>query len=43
VLVVRVRPDRLEQEAARREVEREVTDIDDGALAVLDVRPPSRG
>lgn len=33
----------LEQEAARREVERELTDIDDGALAVLDARPPSRG
>ena len=35
-------PTDLEQEAARREVERELTDIDDGALDVLDVRPPSR-
>jgi hypothetical protein len=36
-------PTDLEQEAARREVERELTDIDDGALALLDGRPPSRG
>jgi hypothetical protein len=30
----------LEQEAARQEVERELTDIEDDALKVLDVRPP---
>jgi hypothetical protein len=35
-------PSDLEQEAARRGVERELTDIDDGALDVLDVGPLSR-
>jgi hypothetical protein len=29
----------LDQEAARREAEQELRTIDDGALAVLDVRP----